>query len=275
MPKKKRHNLAFQSALFFFVIFVPVLVIILFVSIQSLRREVRSEANLIEKNEELLVGFQKTLIANQLSGALEDIRFLASQVNLASYLSMNFDPLYRQLLIEDFLSFLERKQVYGQLRILDLSGMEKLGINYKDGHAMAVRDKNLRPRHTLYYYKRATELTPGTIYVSRLDLSIDESGEIDPEKPLIRFVTPLVDNRDKVTGLLILNFLARNIINRVEEAAFISFGETMLLTPDGFWLYNAEGENEWGFVFPDGQDRRFSTAYPAVWEAITKMGVCT
>ena len=265
-----RNTTLLHSILFFLSVFLPAMIVVVLVSVGNYRREIRAETALIEKNEELLVGFERTLIGNQLNGVLEDVKFLAEQVNLVGLLSSGFDPSLAEPLLADYESFLQRKQVYSELRILDIRGMEKIRVEFYDGDSSIVPEADRRSRDDRYYFLRATELPPQTIYVSNIDLR-EESTKGDPGAPVIRFAAPLNDKNGNRTAILVLTYNADNILRPVEDASTISFGHGMLLDPNGFWLHSYRQEDEWGFIYPERSHRTFAADHPDIWESMSKM----
>ena len=71
---------SWRSALTFFGVFLPAALVVVLVSAGNYRRELRSEVLLIKENEERLLGFERALVADQLSSVLEDFKLLASRV---------------------------------------------------------------------------------------------------------------------------------------------------------------------------------------------------
>ena len=48
----------------------------------------------------------------------------------------------------------------------------------------------------------------------------------------------------------------------------MSSGNFMLVNSDGYWLSSPDSGAEWGFMFADKRDRRFSSDFPGVWKKI-------
>lgn len=87
----------------------------------------------------------------------------------------------------------QRKEVYEQLRYLDLEGNEVVRINFNDGHSQVVPEEQLQNKRHRYYFNKALQLGCRKIYMSPLDLNV-EHGQIEaPLKPMIRLATPVFD----------------------------------------------------------------------------------
>lgn len=94
----------------------------------------------------------------------------------------------------------QRKEVYDQLRYLDMEGNEIVRINFKDDHAQVVPPEQLQNKRHRYYFSEAVQLGCRKIYVSPLDLNI-EHGQIEvPLKPMIRLASPVYDDEGQREG---------------------------------------------------------------------------
>lgn len=105
------------------------------------------------------------------------------------------------------------------------------------------------------------------MYVSPLDLNI-EQGQIEfPYKPMIRFSTPSIESNGKTEGIIVLNYLAEAILNDFRDISTNSKGTLMLLNSDGYWLSNQDRSFEFGFMFDDRKNQTFKSIYPSEWNA--------
>ena len=258
-----------QSITIFLSIFLPAMLVVVLVGVGSFRREIRAETALVVKNEELLIGFERTLIANQLNGVLEDMRFLAEQAALVRYVSGGFDPSSGDALLTDYMSFLQRRQIYGELQVVGLDGMERIRIPHNGTPAIhpAADLKNQEDRD---YFQRAANLAPETIYISNLDLSEAATAERGAER-VIRFAAPLYDAAGDPAAVLMLNYKADNIIRRLTEASAMSFGNAMLLDPNGYRLHSHRKKGQFGPVSPERSEGTFAADNPDIWSSVARM----
>ncbi len=106
-------------------------------------------------------------------------------------------------------------------------------------------------------------------FVSPLDLNV-ERGKIEiPLKPMIRFGTPVFDSNGNNRGVIVLNFLASNLIETIKGVSDTSIGSIMLINREGFWLTGPNPQDEWGFMYKDKADKKFGNLYPEVWRTIS------
>ncbi|MCB1906340.1 MAG: EAL domain-containing protein [Rhodocyclaceae bacterium] len=168
-------------------------------------------------------------------------------------------------LASDWQSLSRAKQIYDQIRWLDESGRERVRIDHVSGSphiapAGALQDKSRR-----YYFSDAFKLNRGEIFISPLDLNV-EHGQIEkPYRPMIRIGTPVFDEAGRKRGIVLVNNLATDLIDRVR----ISSGpDVWLLNSEGYWLAGPSPEVEWGFMLGD-RSRRMGVRHPEAWARIS------
>ena len=76
-----------------------------------------------------------------------------------------------------------------------------------------------------------------------------------------------IDGRKR--GVVILNYLGGILLEELERAAASGTGRVMLLNAEGYWAKGLSPEDEWGFMYPDRQERTMALRHPAAWERIT------
>ncbi|MBF0249609.1 MAG: PAS domain S-box protein [Alphaproteobacteria bacterium] len=171
----------------------------------------------------------------------------------------------RARVTQGFLNFMATKRRYDQIRLLDLNGMEVVRVNYNDGKPAAVPAAELQDKSHRYYFKDAVDLPPGRIYMSPLDLNIEHHEVELPIKPMIRAAAPVYDADGRKTGVLVLNYLAEELIDAVRALAQDFMGDVIWLNGDGFYLVGFERFEEWGFMFSHKDQARFSHQWPDEW----------
>ncbi|MEE9401972.1 MAG: histidine kinase dimerization/phospho-acceptor domain-containing protein [Desulfobacteria bacterium] len=85
---------------------------------------------------------------------------------------------------------------------------------------------------------------------------------------MIRFGTPVFDEQGRRRGILLLNYLASHLLEKLPEQGLKGEARSMLLNSDGYWLKGPDPEDEWGFMYQDRRDRIFEKGYPVAWREI-------
>jgi hypothetical protein len=118
-----------------------------------------------------------------------------------------------QALESSFLILAQRNPQYQQVRWIDESGIEKARIMRDQGEPFVVAPQDLQDKSSRYYFKAANELLPGELYISRLDLNM-EQGQIEiPLRPVLRIATPVRGSDRKRLGIIIINIDMKYLFN--------------------------------------------------------------
>ena len=226
-----------------------------------------SSESLRRSDHEILnLGTGRTAITTELSNIQSDVNFLARQAELHRYFD-NFDAATRALLGRDFALFSNQKNVYDQIRVIDLNGQETIRINNRSGQAIIVDEAQLQNKADRYYFRETLKLEQNEIYISPFDLNIEHEEIEIPIKPVIRFGTPLFDSSGNKVGVLILNYLGDRLLGSFRNATSNIAEHVMLLNHNGYWLSHFNRDLEWGFMLD--HEYSFSNNFKEEWQTIS------
>ena len=216
-----------------------------------------------------IVHSQLTSISEDLNRVAYDLIFLANHHEIKQIFSGKHETAISDL-AKDYLSFSASVRKYEQIRLLNTEGQEIVRINFNKGNPQIVSKKNLQNKKDRYYFDKTFNLNKGEIYISPLDLNIDR-GKIEfPLQPVIRFGTPIFDEKAKKRGIVLLNYFGDNILNKLRKSSNKEQNEISLVNKDGYWLLSQHPNKEWGFMFKNKKHNRFSLIYPKEWKKIVK-----
>ena len=152
-----------------------------------------------------------------------------------------------------FLKMAEHYGIYDQIRYIDEQGMEKVRINCNGDKAEVIPISQLQNKGDRYYFKNSNGLELNQIYISPLDLNV-ENGELDiPYKPMIRLATPVIDSSGVRHGVVVLNYLAENILGLIKSVYRGYDVKLSLVNQEGYFLIHEEDRTkEFGFMFDGG-----------------------
>lgn len=252
----------------FLLIFTSFVVLTTGVASVFLIQELRSQRRILLADERRGVEVLRRVAVSDVKVVISDLIFLSANRELHQMLE-NDNSVSRQKVADAFLAFCETRAIYDQVRFLDETGMERIRVNFGDGQPYVVADEQLQNKAKRYYFADAFSLEPGQVFVSPLDLNI-EKGEIElPLKPMIRFGTPVSDLEGRKRGIVLLNYFGAKLIESLDQASTGIAGSTMLLNSGGYWLRGLNPEDEWGFMYPDRNDRTLAQRDPDAWQDIS------
>ncbi len=154
---------------------------------------------------------------------------------------------------------------YDQIRLIDQNGNENLRINNPGGQPFSVDTGLLQNKSKRYYFEETVRLNDGNIFISPIDLNIENGKIEEPYKPMIRFATPVYEKED-LAGVMIINYRAERLIANIIRSLESPEAEYMLVNSDGFWIHNNNAELEWGFMFSNNNSVK--NQYPEFWQDI-------
>lgn len=218
-----------------------------------------AEKNELLKTEQNIISTENKVISTRIRVITGDLLYLAD--------SLRLKETHTQL-ISQWTAFSNRQKIYDQIRYIDLEGNEIIRINYHEDGAVAIGPEGLQNKRDRYYFKDAIKLKENQIYISKLDLNVENDQIEQPIKPMIRIATPYYAD-GRLQGIIIVNYLANDMLNQVRQVASAARGDIYLLNSDGYWLYNSDNhDKEWTFMYEEQAEVSFKNEYPEEWKTI-------
>ncbi len=251
----------------FLLIYLLLLLPVIAIGITIYYAEVQTDKISLEIQATEHLENQFELIINEFRYIFSDLLFLSEHNEIADFLNKdNSDT--RQKLAKEYLALVTHKKIYDQARFLDKTGLEIARANFNNDEPTIVPDDKLQNKGSRYYFKDAFKLKRGEIFVSPFDLNV-ERGQIElPFKPMLRFATPVFDTYVNKQGIVLLNYLGSNLLQKIKNLAVKNSHDIMLLNQKGFWLYSPIADDEWGFMLEARSDRTFGKDFPTEWQTI-------
>ena len=223
----------------------------------------------LKLEERVNVRLEMALIKANLMEIISDLRFLSQQNELIQMLDQGTaEKNFKDLIAREYRELSLQKQKYDQIRFIDAGGKEIVRVNFNNGNVVIVPHEKLQEKGDRYYFKDTLALLHGEIFISPFDLNIERGKIEEPLKPMIRLGTPVFDGENQKRGVVVLNYLGNRLLKAVKESSEMSSGNFMLVNSDGYWLSSTDSGDEWGFMFADKKDRKFSSDFPKVWKKI-------
>lgn len=199
-----------------------------------------------------------------LDAVAKDVEFVSQNPSLQMY-ARTQDEGRRQEFEKFLLSLSAAKKNYQQLRYIDENGVERVRVD-NNRTPFIVPKANLQDKSERYYVKEALELKENQLFISKLDLNVENGAVETPYKPMIRFAAPVyLDGHQK--GVFVINYYAQEFLSRM--SSILGNGtEGYILNASGYWLLGPKYDLEWGFMF--GKEHKFQDLYGQEWEMLEK-----
>ncbi len=188
-----------------------------------------------------------------------DVKYLTKQTELfRQYDSHEFE----RHLNETYLQYTISKKIFDQIRYIDISGIEKVRVNLEGDSAYHVSNNKLQYKGDRYYFKEILKLDRNCIYFSPFDLNKEDGKVEEPHKPMIRIGMPVFDDDTNKIGIVVVNYLGKNILSKLTKISNPFLHHILLLNPDGYYLKGLDCSDEWGFMFEGGENKTFLNDFP-------------
>ena len=218
----------------------------------------------------------KTDMSNYFSGISKDLLSISRHINVSelarSVNSSNDIQISEQqnMVTKLFEFFSQVHKTYKQIQFIDRFGHEHVRVNYSDNNTHVTPLSQLKDKSKKHYFKETINMTSGSVYISQLELNIENESTEPPYNHVIRFAAPVfVDG--KQAGIVVFKiiacadnpFISHKIIDDKTEENYI------LTDQNGFYLHHPDNTKEGGTVEPlNSLHRNIREDYPEVAEQI-------
>jgi diguanylate cyclase (GGDEF)-like protein len=259
--RQNKKRLVSYSIWSFLLVFILSFLVLFFIE-----KEVRTtRIEELQRQEQRVVKLENDFLGREFNMLLSDLHYLHH-----AYKNDLFETDDYSKVTANWVEFSTQRRIYDQIRFLDANGDEKIRINIGSDGGYSIPEKDLQNKKDRYYFTETIKLKEENVYISPLDLNI-EHGEIEiPYKPMIRLSTPIYDEQGTLKGVIVLNYLADNMLAGFRELAGNSQGEIMLLNAAGYRLSSSNPDHDWNFMFDEKKGDTFEKEYPNEWMSILK-----
>lgn len=204
------------------------------------------------------------ILSRNIAALRRDVLLTASMVEPAT---TGMDEAGSRMAERFCIKFAQTTERYDQVRWLDERGQEKLRVNYRDRQAILIPPAELQDKSDRPYFRETIRLEKGEVYFSALDLNV-EHGQIEkPIQPTLRIATPIFDAAGVRQGIIVLNYRADVLLERLREMRFSNDLEIHLLNQEGYWLLAPNRSDEWGWLL-DRPNKTLIRANAPLWRAM-------
>ncbi len=249
------------------IIFLLISIVAIVIATCFQLKEINTRNTKITENEKSIIDLEEKITSKNINILLSDMRYL--EYTFQSY-NNDYEGGYEHL-EENWKAFLDSKNIYYKIRFIDTSGEEKIRINYMQEGSYVSKIEKLQNKQDRYYFQNTIGLKKAQIYVSKLDLNI-ENGEIQlPIQPIIRFSMAVFGKDGGLKGIIVLSYNANFLLEDYKDSSLASHGNVYLLNADGYWLLNDKRKDkEWAFMYEDKESVSFTNEFPDEWESMNK-----
>ncbi|MGD8629802.1 MAG: PAS domain S-box protein [Gammaproteobacteria bacterium] len=206
-------------------------------------------------------------VAADVSTSLIHLRALAQEPAVTRALdSPNHFAL--QELQSVFMTMANRNPTYQEIRWIDQTGVERVRVTREGDRVLAVDAQDLQDTSDRYYFTATRDLLTGEVYISHLDLNVEDYQIGSPVRPILRVATPVQGSDNRMRGILIINITMRHMIAALRSASETSPDTNYaLINKYGYWLTVPARQDLVPFQLE--VDSKISREHPAAWDLIS------
>ncbi len=262
-----------QMLKYFIMIFVPgLLIIVVFASI-FININIENGKNIIKIRQ----SDSGAIVSVNVNSIFEDINsdgnIILNSREMKDYVNNSAKATNRDELKRIFSNMMTNKKIYDSIRFIGNDGYEQIWVDYVNGETVVAADSELQYKGEKNYFQEGMKLNSGEIYISPMDLSIENDHVEIPQKPVIRLVIPVFNEKNKKAGILVLNYLAQNMLNQIENDSKNDINmKILLLNDESYYLLSENSDKDFSFMYDDPKGVSFSQEQPEIWQAILKNG---
>lgn len=230
----------------------------------ALRYQAGLQTAVIKSDESAKVKLTSGLLTQIFDYTANDLRAI-SKLPTAESFSSDRTEREKDRLKQAFRVQLEQKPDYSQIRFIDKKGAELVRLERSSGRILVTPERYLQFKGTRYYFTNTWDMPEGDVYVSPLDLNIENEKVDVPYLPMVRFGVPVFDENGQKQGVVILNVKGQSLLDTFRLSMTDAY-PAFLLNSDGYVLSGPDSIEEWGFMF--GLPSAFKREYPEAWSQI-------
>nr|WP_201724174.1 PAS domain S-box protein [Bradyrhizobium centrolobii] len=206
------------------------------------------------------------------NGARGDIKTFRSRAAARGMIDAHFnngmDPVdhlsektWRERLLTRLVADVGANPAYAKFRIIGVDGAEYLRVDRSgpNGAVRAVPDESLQKKGDRFFFKEAIKLAEDRIYVSPVDLNVDDGVIQTPYVPTLRVAGPVFGPDHQLFGIVVVNVDMGKVFNRV-RASIRPGEEVYVVGANGDYLVHPDRSREYGSQL--GKPTRWQNDFP-------------
>lgn len=245
--------------------FLPAALLIIALGGSFYALESAEETEVLLDNEEDHLHDSALAINHVLLSFAHDTQYLANSLPLGKAVAQP-DAITLDETARELAAFIDAKHIYSKARWIDETGQERLIVEQVKGRAARLPAEQMENVFARYYFSAAMRLNKGEIYLSPLDLEVENDLIERPHHPVLRAASPLFDEAGLPHGIAMLTLSAHELFEQIGSVATSSGTNWMLLNQQGYWLRSPDKADEFGFMLP--HQASLAARQPQLWEKI-------
>ena len=206
-----------------------------------------------------------SVTSERISGFLSEPAYLLESLVKEKRVLSHFSPEVNLIQLEEILySLAVSHPSFNQLRWIDETGQERIRLQRSEGLVTRMPLNTLQNKKDRYYFQQTMQLSYGQIFLSPIDLNVEQGNIEIPYRPTIRIAAPIILPNSDRKGIFVINRDVQEVLNILDRLS--RFTRLYLVNLEGYWLTGPDPDRVWGFMF--NKDYKLASDSPQAWMAI-------
>lgn len=213
-------------------------------TIESFHAHIDAERKAIEIR---LMGIRETLVTLSGTPPLQGMNRALVNDGFDKQGASSYDQ-WRDRLSNIFESEMRASDLFAQLRYIDVTGFERVRVNYENGSSVRVSEDGLQNKSDRSYIQDSQDLLPNEIYVSNIELNREGTDQhlSYPHLPVLRYVIPVFNEQTELrSGSVVGNISFESILEDTLHAEQDQ-SEIFVIDYRGYYINHPDPAREWG-----------------------------
>jgi len=232
-----------------------------------IRQEAQSDLAALISSESAKVELSAVRMEHAFISVSNTLR-TSSQMPAVTTFGKNPSVQNKQILADFLSSILTDKPTFQQARFIGTSGHELVRAERTAKGIVFKPEGELQYKGDRYYVKQSLALAEEEIFVSALDLDIENGAVVVPFRPVMRFAIGVFDEQGQRQGVFVLNMRGQSLLDILAGTKTYSHA-AFLVNSTGHVLAGPDNTPQWGFMF--GLPAEFKNLHPTAWQTISSV----
>lgn len=255
----------------FWGLFVPVVLVAIFVAFAFRQLHVDSQFKQLSAAERSHLQQLSGFVAAEISFSVHQLNALIRETVIQEAVDRP-SPSATQALQATFLTLAKRNPNYQQIRWIDETGQEKVRVMRSENAPLIAKSQQLRNVSGNDHFKNTASLINKEIYISRLDLKIENRQSTPPLQPTVRVAAPIHNSQRKRRGIISIDIATPYLLEALKITQAANPGtEYVVVGEDGYGLTSNARANQ--VVIDARQYVKFFIQHSRAWKHIASSPV--
>lgn len=194
------------------------------------------------------------VISNKIKQLSNDVNLISGSPLLSRFIDElqngedASDSISAQQIVEIFKHYVAAHEFVYQLRFISVgnAGQEVIRVELDGDNTVSIPDYGLQKKSSRNYFKEIVRNDSNDIYISPINLNVENGVLETPYRPTIRFAVKVYDKDNDLFGFIIINYSIYKLFESI-ESNLKGDSRLFILNEDGFFLYHNDFDSTYGF----------------------------